>query len=97
MRGNRIDTNQPAIVKAVRAVGAKWKPLTGDPNIGADGLILFRGTVYVCEIKDPAKPPSARKLTQNELDFQADCASAKIPYVVLLTPEQALLEIGATK
>ena len=62
----RVDANQKQIVKLLREMGATVQHLhvigRGCPDI----LCGFRGENYLFEIKDPDKPPSARKLTEDE-------------------------------
>ena len=69
MRAARTDTNQKAIVFALRRLGCSVKPthMVGDgfPDI----VVGFRNSNYLFEIKDPDKPPSARKLTPMENKF----------------------------
>lgn len=97
MVGKRIDRNQPMIVWALRQAGAEWISTSGDPNIGFDGIILFRGRAMIAEVKDGNKPASARKLTDNELKRQRQCEAAGVPYLILLNPEQALKAVGVMK
>jgi Holliday junction resolvase len=65
-RAARIDTNQPEIVDALRRAGCNVQPLhmvgKGCPDI----LASRGGRLVLMEIKDGAKPPSARKLTADE-------------------------------
>lgn len=65
-RAAAVDANQPEIVKDLRKAGAIVQHLhmvgKGCPDI----LVGFRGVNYLLEIKDGAKPPSARKLTKDE-------------------------------
>lgn len=86
----RVDQNQKEIVLALRGAGVDWISTTADPNLGFDGLAIFRRTIYICEIKNGSLPPSARKLTENELKRQRQCEAAGVPYLILLNPEQAL-------
>ena len=66
-RKSAVDANQPEIVAALRGVGATVQHLhilgQGCPDI----LVGFRGVNYLMEIKDGSKPPSRRKLTDDEL------------------------------
>lgn len=97
MRGKRIDSNQPKIVKALRQVGAVWIPTSGDPTIGFDGLIAFRGVVYPAEIKDGSKSASRKKLTDTESKRQGELESVGAPYLVIESEDDALKMIGAIK
>lgn len=62
----RVDRNQAEIVMALRRAGASVQPLhlvgKGCPDI----LVGYRGRCYVFEIKDGAKAPSSRRLTDEE-------------------------------
>lgn len=86
----RIDSNQPAVVDALRDEGMGWIPTSGDPNIGFDGIVLYQGRALLAEIKDESKPPSARKLTDAEEKRRQQCVSHGVPYLILLNPEQAV-------
>ena len=70
-RTARIDDNQPELVALARKMGASvW--ITSQLGKGAPDLVLGlpSGNVLV-EIKDGSKPPSARKLTEDEQKFHA--------------------------
>jgi hypothetical protein len=94
MRRARVDTNQPEIVEALRAVGAHVLH-THQLKNAFDILVGFRGQLYIMEIKDGAKPPSRHKLTEGEQQCQADFAAVGVPYYVVLSVEDALCVIGA--
>jgi hypothetical protein len=94
MSGKRIDANQPSIVKTLRNVGAGWIPLSGDPTTGMDGLILFRSKVYLAEIKDGAKKPSERQLTDKEKKRKAMVEAHGVDYNIIESEEDALRLIG---
>lgn len=69
-RAARVDDNQPSIVDDLRKIpGFTVRSLAsvgeGFPDI-AVGLL---GVTGLYEIKDPAKSPSARKLTKDEKKF----------------------------
>jgi len=65
-RRGRIDANQPEIVKALRAVGASVQSLADMGRGVPDLLVGWRGLNLLFEVKDGAKPPSARRLTPDE-------------------------------
>lgn len=69
MRNNRIDATQPAIVKALRQIGAFVQPLNAVKGGCPDLLVGYRGRWFVMEVKDGGKPPSGRKLTEDELEW----------------------------
>jgi len=91
----RVDANQPAIVKALRAVGAKVQPLHMIGRGCPDALVAFRGCWYVAEIKDGSKPPSRWELTPDEKRWHERFgAAAKVN--IWHSVDEALCEIGAT-
>ena len=47
-----------------------------EPRLGFDRLYIHQGRVFICEVKDGDKPPSARKLTGNELKTRAAIEAA---------------------
>jgi len=65
----KVDANQPEIVAAFRKVGASVLHLhqvgSGCPDI----LIGYHGFNILVEIKDGSKPPSERRLTEDEEVF----------------------------
>lgn len=63
----RVDDNHSEIVKGLRAVGAEVQSLASVGKGCVDALVAFRGKWYVGEIKDGSKPPSKRKLTDDEV------------------------------
>lgn len=66
----RIDTNQPQLVKELRAIGCSVA-VTSQLGKGFPDIVVgYRGVNYLIEIKDPSKPPSARKLTPAEEEFK---------------------------
>ena len=67
-RAARVDDNQMEIVRAMRAVGAIVRVITQGDGL-PDLLVGYNGHTILMEIKDGNKPPSARKLTDNEQKF----------------------------
>jgi hypothetical protein len=59
-----VDDNQGEIVSALRKVGARVQSLAAVGGGVPDLLVGFRGNIYLMEVKDGAKPPSAQKLTE---------------------------------
>ena len=70
-RAAKTDANQSAIVDALRTVGCSVLPLHAVGQGCPDILCGFQGRNVLIEIKDGAKPPSARKLTPDQVDFHA--------------------------
>ena len=90
----RIDNNHVEIVKGLRAVGAEAQSLAGVGKGCADVLVAFRGRWYVAEIKDGSKPPSKRKLTNDEIDWHKKF-SPHAPVHIWTSLDDALKAIGA--
>jgi len=68
-RNGRIDANQPLIVKALRDAGATVKSLGNVGDGCPDLLVGFRTKNFLMEIKDPARKPSERRLSDDERAF----------------------------
>ena len=68
IRKARVDGNQPEIVKQLRKVGVTVLHVHQLKNC-FDILCGYNGVNYAFEIKDPAQPKSARKLTEGEQRF----------------------------
>jgi hypothetical protein len=62
----RRDDNHREVVEALRGMGATVQDLGAVGKGCPDVLVGFRGQNFVLEIKDGRKPPSARKLTDDE-------------------------------
>ena len=69
MRAKKIDSNQPTIVKQLRAlhISVRVTSMVGEGFV--DLVLGFRSKNFLIELKDPSKPPSKRRLTQDEQDF----------------------------
>lgn len=70
-RAAKVDANQPAIVAALRQAGASVAPLHMVGSGFPDLAVGYRGVNHLLEVKDGAKPPSARKLTPDETEWHA--------------------------
>ena len=88
----RTDRNQKSIVSGLRALGADVLILAGVGHGCPDLLVKFRSKLYLLEVKDGSKPPSARTLTEQERLFHlvwAECTS------IVYDIESAYRAIGA--
>lgn len=65
----KIDANQAAIVGALRAIGCTVVSLAAVGRGVPDLLVGKAGRTYLMECKDGAKPPSARRLTEDQLTW----------------------------
>lgn len=86
-RAAKVDDNQSEIVKALRAIGATVQPIHQIGKGCPDLLVGWRGMNTLLELKDGAKAPSARKLTQDEVDWHANWRGQ---VAVVETVEQAI-------
>jgi hypothetical protein len=93
----RKDGNQSSIAQALARVGASFIDTTKDPTLGFDGLILYRGRVFIAELKNPEQPASARQLTDGEQKRKQQCEAHGVAYNVIEDVNAALRLIGAIK
>ena len=70
--GSRIDANQPEIVDELRGLGCTVTSLASVGRGCPDLLIGIGGINLLAEVKDGNKPPSKRKLTDDEWEWHAD-------------------------
>lgn len=87
-RAARVDTNQVAIVDALRSVGAFVQPLHQVGQGTPDLLVSFRNVWYLIECKVGREP-----LTPDEADWHA---RSRAPVSIVKSPDDALALIGAT-
>lgn len=86
-RAARVDGNQVEIIEALRGVGAAVQPLHTVGQGCPDLLVSFRQRMFLYEVKDGRKPPSARKLTTHE---KAWIANWKAPVYIVNSAAEAL-------
>lgn len=82
----RRDINEPAVVDALEAVGAKVMRVSG-PGV-PDLIVLFRARVWLMEVKGAQGQPTPA---------QAQRSADGWPVYTARTPEQALGAIGAIR
>ena len=85
---SRKDRTHDEIARALGAVAIVIDTHAA-PVVGADLLVLSRGTVYFVEVKDGTLPPSRRRLTAIEEARRQDCARAGTRYVIARDVEEA--------
>ena len=68
-RAAKIDSNQIQIVSALRAAGASVQSLAAVGKGVPDLLVGYKGKTLLMEIKDGRKPPSAQRLTEDQLTW----------------------------
>ena len=94
-RAARTDDNHGAIVAALRKIGCSVLSLAPLGKGAPDALVTTpcgRRT-FLVEIKDGAKPPSARKLTPDEAAFHASWLGE---LYVVESVEDAIRTVGMT-
>jgi RNase P/RNase MRP subunit p29 len=87
-----VDANQEQVVSALRAAGATVQSLAAIGKGCPDLLVMFRGALFLLEVKDGAKVKSAQKLTDAQVKWHQTWGAM---VEVVNSPEQALRAIGA--
>ena len=95
VRAAKIDANHVQCVTALRAAGATVQSLAAVGKGVPDLLVGHRGHTFLIEVKDGAKPPSKRKLTEDQRDWHAAWQGGTLATVD--GPEAALRAIGVVK
>jgi hypothetical protein len=89
-RASRRDRNHNQIAQAARQMGGDVVDLTDSENAGFDMLVILGGRLHVVEVKDGSKPPSARRLTDNEERRRAMLAAHGVQYHIVTTIDDLL-------
>ena len=88
----RRDLNEAPILAALKQIGIWYRQMP--PDAGFDILAAGRAGLRIIEIKNPDLPPSARKLTPNEVVTAAQLAAVGIDYAVCETLDDVLADLG---
>lgn len=95
-RAAKVDGNHSAIVAALRAAGCGVLSLAavgkGCPDLLVCGPLWPHKTALL-EVKDGSKPPSARKLTRDQMNFHAIWRG---PIWIVTSPAEALEAMGVS-
>ena len=94
-RAAKVDANQEQIVQALRAAGAVVQTLAAVGKGVPDLLVGYQGKTLLLEVKDANKPPSERKLTEDQIKWHGAWRGG--PLAVVDGPEAALRMLGAIK
>ena len=94
-RAAKVDANQEQIVQALRAAGAVVQTLAAVGKGVPDLLVGYQGKTLLLEVKDGNKPPSERKLTEDQIKWHGAWRGG--PLAVVDGPEAALRMLGAIK
>lgn len=89
-----VDANQVAVVDALRRVGALVQHLHTVGGGCPDLLVGYRGKLFLLEVKDGRKPPSARELNDAEISWHRRWAG--YPVHTVTSPLEALKAIGVS-
>lgn len=95
-RAARIDDNQPAIVAALRALGCFVQSLAALGGGVPDLLVLFRGAIYLMEVKDGSKELRKQRLTPEEAAWHAAATQYAPVHVVHSIDEAIAIVTGKT-
>lgn len=83
----KVDANHGEIVKALRQAGCSVQSLAQLGKGVPDLLVARNGFMWLMEVKDGDKPPSGRKLTEDELSWGSRW---KGPVYTVLSVAQAI-------
>ena len=86
-RAAKVDANHGEIVKDLRKYGHQVYDMSGVGKGFPDLLVCAHKKWLLLEVKDGAKPPSARKLTEDQQTWHAQC---KGPVVVVTSRDEAI-------
>ena len=88
-RAARRDDNEKEVIAALREAGAYVKQINDEGLF--DLLVSYRGETLMIEVKDGAKPPSARRLTEAEQKFHDEWPGSDLYTVTSVEEAVALL------
>lgn len=94
-RAAKVDANQEQVVEALRAVGASVQTLAAIGKGVPDLLVGYQGKTLLFEVKDGSKPPSERRLTEDQLKWHGAWRGG--PLAVVDGPDAALRMLGILK
>lgn len=90
-RAAKVDANQPEIVAAFRRLGCSVAITSMLGDGFPDLVVARRQKTILVEIKDGSKPPSARKLTPDQMGFHAGWRGT----IVIVETVEQVVEIAA--
>jgi Holliday junction resolvase len=92
MRRAKVDANQARIVGALRQAGCRVQHLHTIGRGCPDLLVLHRGMLILVEVKDGDKPPSAQRLTPDEMQWHTEWQEAPLYILRRVEDIPAMLE-----
>jgi hypothetical protein len=90
-RAAKRDDNEGEIVAALRKAGATVRIITQGDGL-PDLLVGYRGRTILLEVKDGNKPPSARRLTEDEEAFFRDWKGGDLAVVTSVAEALAAVD-----
>ena len=90
----KVDSNQADIVAALRQCGATVQLLHQVGGGCPDLLVGFRGQNLLIEVKDGAKPPSARNLTPDQQSWHAAWSGGPVYVIIDVSQAMAVITKG---
>ena len=94
-RAAKVDANHTQVVMALQAVGATVQSLAAVGQGVPDLLVGFQGKTLLMEVKDGQKPPSARRLTEQQLTWHGAWCGG--PVAIVDGVDAALRALGVLK
>lgn len=94
-RAAKTDANQDQVVEALRAAGATVQSLAAVGKGVPDLLVGFQGKTLLMEVKDGRKPPSERRLTEQQFIWHGAWRGG--PVAIVDGPDAALRMLGVLK
>lgn len=91
MKTPQRDANEAAMVAELRARGLLVQQLHQGDGV-PDLIVCAAGRIVLCEVKDPAKKPSQRKLTPAQERWHARWSGA--PVFVVETVDDVVAAVG---
>lgn len=94
-RAAKVDANHTQVVTALQAAGATVQSLAAVGQGVPDLLVGFQGKTLLMEVKDGQKPPSARRLTEQQITWHGAWRGG--PVAIVDGVDAALRALGVLK
>ena len=94
-RAAKVDANHTQVVMALQAAGATVQSLAAVGQGVPDLLVGFQGKTLLMEVKDGQKPPSARRLTEQQITWHGAWRGG--PVAIVDGVDAALRALGVMK
>lgn len=92
MRARRNDGNKRALHKLWTAIGGSWLDIAPEHGGEPDALVGWRGRDALIEVKDGSKPPSARKLRPEQVEWHRQWKGRPVEVVLCFDDLRELFE-----